>query len=253
MDEFSNKLKIGQISGSFLFLIGFILGLLLNIRVSWSFVEGMSFWGYPQEISFDPALTSEGKITQFKCPILIRPDETKEIRIRVKNPKKYAIQPILEFLVSNPNPQGNIIRENQNLSIEPSKTISTEYTLSFTNEKNFHIRYIRVFLHQDSIYPAALTKHCGVIVFQMGNLSSLAIISLGIALYTFLMLFGYWLFHSTSKAPFPGSDRIKNGMVVLGLFMLAISLANLMVWSFIAVLLLILTILSFFAILQQVV
>lgn len=253
MDKSSKKQKIGQISGSILFFIGFVLGLLLNIRVGWSFVEGMSFWGYPEEIYFDPALTSEGKITQFKCPMLITPDETKEIRIRVKNPKEYAIQPILEFLVSNPNPQGNIIRENQNLSIEPAKTVSTTYVLKFNNDEKFQIRYIRVFLHQDSLYPAALTKHCGVVVFQLGSLNSFAIISLGIALYALLMLSGLWLIHKNSKPSLPGSDRTKNGMVALGLFLLACTLANLLAWSFIAVLFLILTVLAFFAILQQIV
>ena len=253
MDEYSNKLKIRQIIGTFLFLIGFVLGLLLNIRVGWSFIEGMSFWGYPEEISFDPALTSEGKITQFNCPMLITPDETKEIQIRVKNPKEYAIQPVLEFLVSNPNPQGSILRETQNLSIEPAKTASTTYRLSFNNQNNFHIRYIRAFLHQGSIYPASLTKHCGVIIFQLGKLSSLAIISLGIALYTILMLSGLWLVHRTTSASHFSTDRIKNGMIVLGLFMLACTLANLLAWSFVAVLLLVLTVLSFFAILQQIV
>lgn len=253
MNEFSNKQKVGQISGSILFLIGLVIGLLLNLRVSWSFVEGMSFWGYPEEIYFDPSLTSEGKITRFKCPILITPNETKEIRIQVKNPKEYPIRPVLEFVESNPNPQGSIIRESQNLSIEPDKSASTTYPLSFNNQNSFHIRYIRAFLHQDNIYPAATTKHCGVVVFQLGRLSSVAIISLGIGLYTILMLSGLWLFDKSSKAPNPGSDRIKNGMVVLGFFMIASTLANLLTLSFVAILLLVLTVLAFFSILQHVV
>jgi len=253
MNDLSNKQKTGQVLGTFLFLFGFVFGLLLNIRVSWSFVEGMSFWGYPEEIYFDPALTSEGKISRFKCPILITPNETKEIRIQVKNPKEYAINPVLEFMESNPNTQGSIKREYRTLTIEPATTTSTTYPLSFDYKINFHIRYIRAFLHQDSITPAALTKHCGVVFFQLGELSSVAIIILGIALYTILMLSGLWLFRTNSKASNPGSDRIKNGMVVLGIFVIASTLANLLTLSFVAILLLVLTVLAFFSILQHVV
>lgn len=252
MNDLSNKQKTGQVLGTFLFLFGFVFGLLVNIRVSWSFVEGMSFWGYPEEIYFDPSLTSEGKITQFKCPILITPNESKEVRIQVNNPMEYAIKPVVEFLESNPDPQENVARVTQTLFIEPGQKAIATFPLSIHNDKSFHIRYLRAFLHQESFYPAALTKHCGIVVFQLGGLSSSAIIILGIAIYAILMLSGFLLFKLTSKNSLSSPNRIKSGMLVLGSFMIGITLANLIVLSFVAMILIVLAVLAFFSILQHI-
>ncbi|PKO16586.1 MAG: hypothetical protein CVU39_07125 [Chloroflexi bacterium HGW-Chloroflexi-10] len=252
METLKTKQKIGLIIGSILFVAGLVLGFFFNIRLVWSFIEGMSFWGYPEVIDFDPSLPKEGMITQIKCPLLITPYESKEIRFRIKNPKEYEIKPLLEILDSNPGMEGNITRSYEEFVIEPGETIETSYAFSSRNITPNSVFFVRALLHQTGYYPASTTKHCGVLVYQVGRLPGIAIISLVIGIFLALLLSGIWIWWKNSTAYMRRSNRILNGMISLSVFLVANMVTIVLGWKIPAIILLVVTILAFFAILQHI-
>jgi hypothetical protein len=251
METLKTKQKIGLIIGSILFVAGLVLGFYLNVRLVWSFVEGMSFWGYPEVIDFDPSLPKEGMLTQIKCPLLVTPYSSKEIRFRIKNPKEYEIKPLLEILESNPGMEGNITRSYEEFVIEPGATIESSYSLSSKNNTPNSVIFVRALLHQTGYYPASTTKHCGVLIYQVGSLPGIAIIILAIGLFLTLLLSGIWMWWKNSTAYMRRSNRILNGMISLSVFLIATMVTIVLGWKIPAIILLVVMILAFFAILEH--
>jgi hypothetical protein len=234
--------KIGSIVGLILFLVGIGLGLTFNIFAVWSDLEGMSFWGYPESVTYDHSLETDGKITTLKCPVLINVNDQNEIRVRVKNPKDYEIKPLLQISVSDPNEKDNISRNTQELLLAPGEAREISWELSSKNIIDNRIIYLRVFLYQSQYHPPSITKHCGVFVRQIGNLQGTQILWLTIGLSLTLMTAGIWLWWKNSKSDVKGSQSGISRMIWLSLIMIIDFMSSLMGWQTISIILLILTI-----------
>jgi len=88
------------IIGYLIFLIGLVIGLVFSGLALWVNLEGSAFWGYPESISYDPALTAEAELLRIKCPVLLTEGEIGKIKVLVRNPNTYSITTYVEAHIS---------------------------------------------------------------------------------------------------------------------------------------------------------
>jgi len=246
------KQRIGLIIGLIVFLIGVALGLAFNFRVVLSVIEGMSFWGNSEALSYDPWLETDAIITTVKCPILLTPTESKEIRIRVKNTKDFEIKPWVQISVSDPAQEENINRNKQELVLAPGETKEISWMLTPENIIENRIILVRFFLFRSKYHPPSITRHCGVFIPDVGNLKGSQILSLTIGLSLAFMLAGMWLWWKSSTFQMRRMPRMINRMIWLCLFWVANVIAILLEWQPASIALLILTVLLVMTIFENI-
>lgn len=246
------KMTILLIIGILLFIASLSLGVVFNALAVWNDLEGMSFWGHPEGSSFDSSIEAGGTITRLNCPVLLTSRDLGKVTATIKNPKDTQSKTWIQASISKPGEPDNLIRNRQELMLEPAESVSISWQVDKSNKLFDRVIYVRVFLFQTQYHPPSATKHCGIIIKDIGKLSgnqAIALITgtslLGMALGTLLWWWG-------SSAQMRLTNRIVKIMISLIGITVLTTLTNLAGWMLFAGILFILMILLLVSIFEAI-
>jgi hypothetical protein len=245
------KKKLIAILGMTLFILSTLLGFALNTVTIYADLEGSAFWEIADVASFDSTIETDGRLGRLQCPVVMGIQESHTVTLRVKNPRDYPINPLVAATFSLPN-QLEVAREEQELQLAPHEAVKISWQVNNSNLLYRRFIFVRVFLQQSKYHPPSITRHCGILMVNFGKLDGNQIIGLvsGISLVGMTAGILLWRTFSVSR-----TRRDIRGFGVMawltGITGLNI-LANLAGWMVIAGLLLILTLLMFVAIFENV-
>jgi len=161
-----------------LFILGLTITLFINLFSLWVNLEGMSFWGYPESLSFDSSLSTNARLTSLECPTVLAPWETGKIQVTIKNPKDEPINAWVSAHISMPERREGIYRKTRTVRLEPKEKTTLTWNIGKDNIFNEKEIIARVFLRLTKHHPPARTKHCGIIIIDLWGLSGKAITAL---------------------------------------------------------------------------
>jgi len=121
------------IFGYLFFIAGMVIGLYFGGYALWVNLEAMSFWGYPESISYDPNLTAEAKISRLRCPILLTNGETAKIAVTVSNPYDKPTRAFLQAHLSMPGKYESMVRRTRSTYISPGEETEIRWMISSDN------------------------------------------------------------------------------------------------------------------------
>ena len=185
--------KTPLIIGYLLFLIGLAIGLVFSGLALWVNLEGAAFWGYPESISYDPALTAEAELSRIKCPVLLTEGEIGKIKVLVRNPNTYTITTYVEAHISMVGELENMLRRTRSATLMPGEETELRWQITSENTIFDHMILARVFLKLTQGHAPSRTKHCGIISMNLWGLQSKQILVLTITSSIVLMLLGTFI------------------------------------------------------------
>lgn len=210
-----------QVLALFSFVLGLAISLIFNGLVLWSHLEGMAFWGYPESIAFDSSLTTEARISNLRCPIVLTPGETDWAELTISNPNEYPIRTWISAHISQPGRVENMLRRTRSRSLDPGA--ETELVWQLTEENVIYDRMIlvRVFLRLTEHHPPSRTRHCGILFVDLFGLTGtqfLLAAVLGSIILKADGLFLWWHFRRSRQKS--RQDLVLR--LLLGLFILSL-------------------------------
>lgn len=241
--------KLALIMGIILFVLGIVFGLIINSLPVLSNIQGMSLWGTPNLVSFDPTLEKEGVIDYIHCPLLITPNEEKQIKVFIRNSTDVEINQSLLFIASDPIINAGYLSDHEKLALEPNELVNVSRPLLLHEITGNHLISIRVFLFQDKSTIASSTRHCGILLYQVGNLNGNQIIFLAIGLFMILTTGGMILWWFTSQS-YQRPRLINRLLWISGALSIGLTI-HLFRWQFLAIIWLILSILIIVSIIEE--
>lgn len=168
------ELKRRKILPIVLFSFFTLLLLYLNVRGLIYSIETMSFWGFPEISQLASGGDKQAKLEIDKCPIFIRPGETKYLVAKATNISDQPINRIIQTVISYPEkPYGFVLRQKK-VEIEPGASVTFTRDLTEKNLIDGKRIQIRVYLGDEITSFPYHTKTCRVIKFGIGSLSSSA-------------------------------------------------------------------------------
>lgn len=177
-----------------LFIIGLAITLYVNILSLWVNLEGMSFWGYPEALAFDSSLTTNARLTSLKCPTILAPNETGEIKVIVKNPNTEEITTWVSAHISMPNAHEDMVRETKYALLQPKDNTTFVWSVNQNNLINKRTIMVRVFLRLTEAHPPARTKHCGIVTIDLWGLPGKTLTALFFLVGHTFQIGGIWLY-----------------------------------------------------------
>lgn len=243
--------KLGRTLGITLFILGMLIGLLVNAAAVYTDLEGMSFWGSPEGTSFDSTAEIDGRLGNLSCPLVLNTAETGNVRIKVTNPTDHTATPWIQASISDPTQRENIRREKQMLQIEPGGTVDVSWQVDATNRIFNRVVFVRIYLMQTQYHPPAATRHCGIIMLDFGSLSGSNMILLVSGFGFLLMIGGLFLWRKYLN---PQKRRDSRGIGIMAWLTGLIAanlLANLAGWMVLAAFLLLLIVIFFIALFES--
>jgi hypothetical protein len=231
-----------MVIGLVLYLPGILASLTFNVFVLWANLEGQSFWGYPEALSFDTSLTTEARLGRLRCPMIITPNETGNLDLIVRNPNNYPIEAWISAHISKPGETENMLRDMISVPLEPGESSNLRWLVSSENVVNHSMIQARIFLRLTKAHPPARTKHCGIILVDLWGMSANTIILTALAGGFALQLAGIWLWASGWQNTGKKNHTMRNLLIfisLLVLFMTGSSLVHSWVLSLVAFLLII--------------
>lgn len=222
------------------YLLGLAASLTFNTFVLWANLEGQSFWGYPEALAFDSSLTTEARLSSLRCPVILTPGEAGTVEVTVRNPNDYPIEAWVSAHISKPGQTENMVRDLQGVPLSPDEGAHLRWTVTQDNVIRNRMIIARVFLRLTEWHPPARTKHCGILLVDLGGLSSRAITLLALVGGHVLQAGGILLWQHTRRALGKKTHLTRNVLItvsVLSLVMTYGSVIHSWVLSLIALLL----------------
>ncbi|MCJ7695084.1 MAG: hypothetical protein MUO40_06600 [Anaerolineaceae bacterium] len=212
-----NGKKYLLITGMVAFLICLVAGSIFNTLAFWSDLEGMSFWGYPEVTSFDSNLDSDIKITNLNCPILISSKENSEITANFKNLKDIDSSSFIQANISMPDVDEELVRDKQVVTFSPGESQELTWPVSSENKLENNKILARIFVQQTRNSPPARTKHCGIMVWDIGNLRGSQLTTIILLFSVIGMVLGLSLWYIGSSKTMRRTNRILKLMIWIGM------------------------------------
>ena len=251
-ERFLAKRKtLGLITGMLIFIIGLAIGLAFTGLAALSGLDGMSFWGYPEAITYDPTIGTDARLTGLKCPSLITNKDTGIIRIKVTNPTDKQIKPWVQAMISMPGEPEQLIRHKQELLLEPGETKVLTWQVSSDNRINDRIVIARIYLLNTQYHPPSITRHCGIIALDLDDLTGNQLLAGLIGASLIGMAAGIALWWHSSSMKMLLNHGVINIMIWLGIIVVLSTLAILSGLWLLSGILLIILILSFVSIFES--
>ena len=210
-----------------IYLAGFALRAAFNGFVLWGNLEGQSFWGYPESITYDSALTAEADLVSLDCPILLTPGEVGTIEVTVANPNDYRITAWISAHVSKPDQLENMVRQTRRTYLEPGESSVLSWKVSEDNIIHGRMILFRVFLRLTQFHPPARTNHCGIMFIDLWGLSGSAIVILSLVGSHILQGMGIFLWWRGKRQAGKKDQSLRNILLVLSFFSLVMSVGSL--------------------------
>ena len=160
------KKVVFLVIGMALFALGYISMFLFNAFTLWDDLEGMSFWGYPEVTMYDPTIDGDLGIININCPLLITNLDSTSVKVNLRNKQKVEVDQIIQWHISFPGEQDNMVKEPVSLSFLPRELMTVSREISQKNQVEFNHIFIRVFLKTTLGQPPYATNHCGVSVIN---------------------------------------------------------------------------------------
>ncbi len=203
-----------------LFTTGLILNLLFNSLVTWSSIEGMAFWGYPESIAYDNTLTTEASISRLRCPTVLSPGEIGWAKLTISNPNNHPIRTWISAHISQAGRSENMVRRTRSLSLSPGT--ASEMVWQVTDENTIFDRMIlvRVFLRLTENHPPSRTQHCGILFLDLVGLTGTQILWIAVLGSLILQLLGIILWRRAWPI-----IQVKENLaliLILGMFLLSL-------------------------------
>jgi len=243
------KKRARFILGYIMFIIGLSIGLAFSTFALWVNLEGMSFWGYPESISYDPDLSVEAEISRLKCPVLLAEGETSLVAVTVRNPFDKPALTYVKAHISMPDRLENMVRRTRSAYLSPGEETEIRWQISSENTIFDHMILARVFLKLTESHPPARTKHCGIMSVDLWGLSSKQILTIvptsSIALMT---IGGHLIWRSRTKDPKKVNLGIKITNLIGVLTVIGVIASLLRIWEIILVVLTLIPVILFSAI-----
>lgn len=221
------KKKVGfLVIGMALFALGYIAMFLFNAVTLWDDLEGMSFWGYPEVTMYDPTIEGDLGIVNISCPLLITNLDSPSVKVNLRNKQKFDVDQIIQWHISYPGEQDNMIKEPEFLSFLPReiKTVSREF--SQKNQLDFNHIFVRFFLKTAIGQPPYATNHCGVSVINSDRFSGKQI-EIGIVSGSIVsMIIGIILWFKGSSSFMRLHNRATKLMTAMGTILIISFLIN---------------------------
>lgn len=193
-----------------LFYLGVIIGLLLYAGAAWADYES---------ILFDVQVSADKPAWSLKCPIMISPQETGQIRYSIKNNGEKKVERRMQVHISH-GYVSYIDEEWVSVELQPGESKSLSW--DFNAENAAWERMVLMRLYILSRYPLpSQTSTCGVLVMDILGLSGGLITGLACIFSVLWMGLGIYLYRGAAGSiKKPETARILMttcGIVVFGL------------------------------------
>lgn len=213
------------IIGYILFIGGLAIGLVFSGLYLWANIEGLAFWGYPESITFDNALSTDVDIGRLKCPLLLTDGELGVVRLPVTNISDKSTRAFLKAHISMPGELENMVRRARSTNLGPGEKSEVRWQVTTENTIFDHMILIRAFGMMTEFHPPSRTQHCGIISANLWGLSSTVIVLLAVGGSLILMVAGVYI---VLRTRIPAEKGTNIWLVIFGLLGLltAISLIS---------------------------
>ncbi|MFH1447100.1 MAG: hypothetical protein ABIG43_06815 [Chloroflexota bacterium] len=238
----AKRKTLGLITGMLIFIIGLAIGLAYNGLAALSGLDGMSFWGYPEVIGYDSTIGTDARLKGLKCPSLITNKDTGIIRIKVNNPTDKQIKPWVQAMISMPGEPEQLIRDKQELLLDPGETKVLTWQVSSDNRINDRVVIIRIYLLNTQYHPPSITRHCGIIALDLDNLTGNQVLAGFFSASLIGMAAGVALWWHFSDMKMRRTRGAFNIMIWVGIITILSTLSNVFAWWLMSALLLIILI-----------
>ena len=232
------KRKGYLIFGLILFVLGYIFTFAFSAVAVWSDLEGMSFWGNPEVVNYDPTIEGKFKISQLDCPILLTNSEQTDVRISVRNVNKIGSTEILQTNLSFPTEDQGLVRNYASMVLDAKKMEIVSINVGPENVTNRNYIFVRSYLLTRDGQPPYETNHCGIKIVNAPNLTGNQIVIGTLFLGSMLMILGIILWHSGSSIEMRRFNKTRNLLIAMAALVLISGITNFSgVWLLSAVLL----------------
>ena len=211
-----------------IYILGYASNMAFNSLVLWANLEGQSFWGYPEAITYDSSLTRKARISRIRCPILLTPGETGSVTIGVRNPNDYPIEAWVSTHISMPGMTENMIRDIQGIPLAPGERSTLRWEVSEENVIRDRIILVRAFLRLTDRHPPSRTNHCGIVALDLWGLSSSVVMILALVGGHLFQAFGIWIWWHGRLKIGKRDNFVRNVMIAMSIFSGIMTLASLL-------------------------
>jgi len=150
-------MKNKRISPLIIFLgyaVGVAIGLYLIIIATWADMES-AFYGFPR--------LAEAGLGGFNCPVLMTPNDTNTISLKVSNPTDQAISPAIKTMISTSTVAEEYI---ENIQLAPGKTKRLEWVVDSDNIDLGKFIFAQTLMY--SAYPLPSKEDtCGIFIVNL--------------------------------------------------------------------------------------
>lgn len=221
-----------------LFSLGILFATGLTAILTWASLEA-DFYGFQR-------YASDERLGGLTCPPIMTPHETALISVKVDNPAKKEITPIVRIDTST---AGVADTKQKQFRIQPGATSELTQTVSAENIDLGFFIFAKGFRYP--AYPLASAEGtCGIMVLDLPILSGSQIFGLWLALSLVLTPLGLWRWNASFAAGEPHrAENAARALAVVAMVGLLVSISGL--WL-IGILFLALTLLLAVSILRQV-
>ncbi|MFU8826349.1 MAG: hypothetical protein ACNA70_02545 [Brevefilum sp.] len=235
-----HKLLYLSILSLLVFLLGLAASLTLNTFILWANLEGQSFWGYPEALTFDSSLTTAARLSSLRCPVILTSGEAGTVDVKVRNPNDYPIEAWVSAHISKPGEDENMVRDLQGVPLSQGESAHLRWAVTRDNVIRNRMIIARVFLRLTERHPPARTKHCGILLVDLGGLSGRSITLLALVGGHVLQAGGILLWQHTRQTLGKKTHMTRNVLITvtaLSLVMTFGSFTHSWVFSMLALLL----------------
>ena len=220
------KKKRILIVGLTLFILGYILSFAFSSVAVWSDLEGMSFWGNPEVVNYDPTIDGNFRISQLDCPIILTRSEQAEVRISVRNVKKIDTTEILQTNISVPAEDQGLMRNYSPITLDTKKMGLVSFKIGPENVTNRNYIFIRSYLLTKEGQPPYETNHCGIKIVNIPNLTGNQIVIGTLVLSSILMILGIFLWHTGSSREMRRFNKTRNLLIAMATLIMISGITN---------------------------
>jgi len=136
------------------YIVGIVIGLYLIVIATWADMES-AFYGFPR--------LAEAGLGGFSCPVLMTPNDTNTISLKVSNPIDQAISPAIKTMISTSTVAEEYL---ENVVLAPGESKILEWTVGPDNIDLEHFIFAKALMY--SAYPLPSKEDtCGIFIVNL--------------------------------------------------------------------------------------
>lgn len=190
-----NRNTFWNLLGVFIFVAGFLIGMLFIGLTVWSDLEGNAFWGLTEAATYDSQVAMDARLRGLACPQLLTRQETGTVIASLENPLDEPINVNLQTDFSSPTASMEAIQDHQQFQLDPQEQRQLSWTVGMENLKFDRLILVRTYLIDPILRVPVRTAHCGILVIDTNQLTShqMVLISIISSLSMMVVGIGLWI------------------------------------------------------------